>query len=72
MKVVHTDRHRGHDPQVETYLGVPVPACEVVQRAEIIRDALVADGGFELLEPTEHGTEPILAVHDAGLVRFLE
>jgi acetoin utilization deacetylase AcuC-like enzyme len=72
VKVVHTDRHRGHDPRVETYLGVPVPACEVPQRAEVIREALVAKGGFELAEPTEHGTEPILAVHDAGLLRFLE
>jgi acetoin utilization deacetylase AcuC-like enzyme len=72
MKAVSTDRHRGHDPRVETYLGVPVPACEVVERAEVIRDALAADGGFELVEPTEHGTDPILAVHDLGLVRFLE
>ena len=72
MKVVGTDRHRGHDPQVETYLGVPVPACEVPQRAEVIRDALAADGGFELAEPTDHGTGPILAVHDPGLLRFLE
>ena len=72
VKTVHTDRHRAHDPQVETYLGVPVPACEVPQRAEVIRDALEADGGFELVEPTDHGTGPILAVHDPGLVRFLE
>ena len=72
MKVVHTDRHRGHDPKVETYLGVPVPACEVPARAEAIRDALAADGGFEIVPPTEHGPDPIVAVHDAGLVRFLE
>lgn len=72
MKVVHTERHRGHDPRVETYLGVPVAACEVPERAAAIRDALAADGGFELVEPTEHGTDPILAVHDPGLLRFLE
>ena len=34
--------------------------------------ALTADGGFEISAPTEHGTAPILAVHDAGLLRFLE
>jgi acetoin utilization deacetylase AcuC-like enzyme len=51
---------------------MPVPACEVPDRAEIIRDALVSDGAFELVEPTGHGTEPILAVHDPGLLRFLE
>jgi acetoin utilization deacetylase AcuC-like enzyme len=72
VKVVHTDRHRGHDPKVETYLGVPVPACEVPERAEIIREALATEGGFELREPSEHGLGPIHAVHDPGLVRFLE
>jgi acetoin utilization deacetylase AcuC-like enzyme len=72
MKVVHTERHREHDPSVETYLGVPMPANEVPARADAIRDALAADGGFELAAPTEHGLDPILAVHDRGLVRFLE
>ena len=57
VKVVQTDRHRAHDPKVETYLGVPVPANEVPERAEMIRAALAADGGFELVEPTEHGED---------------
>jgi acetoin utilization deacetylase AcuC-like enzyme len=72
MQVVHTERHREHDPPVETYLGLPLPANEVPARADAIRDALAADGGFELMKPTEHGLDPILAIHDAGLVRFLE
>jgi acetoin utilization deacetylase AcuC-like enzyme len=72
MKVVHTERHREHDPPVETYLGVPLPANETPARADAIRDALLADGGFELVDPTDHGPDPILAVHDPGLVRFLE
>jgi len=72
VKVVQTDRHQTHDPQVETYLGLPVPANEVPARAEVIRDALASDGGFHLTGPTEHGTTPILAVHDPGLLRFLE
>ena len=72
MKVVHTERHRAHDPKVETYLGIPLPANEVPSRADSIRDALTADGSFELVEPDEHGADPILAVHDPGLVRFLE
>src|SRR5690242_13323120 len=72
MKVVHTEHHRGHDPKVETYLGVPVPACEVPARADAIRDALTADPAFQIQEPTGHGLAPILAVHDPGLVRFVE
>ena len=72
MKVVATDRHRSHDPKVETYLGLPVPACEVPERADVIREALATAKGFALEAPTEHGTAPILAVHEPGLLRFVE
>jgi acetoin utilization deacetylase AcuC-like enzyme len=72
MKAVYTEHHRAHDVIDEVYLGVAIPAHEVVQRAGIIRGALLADGGFELVEPAEHGELPILAVHEVGLVRFLE
>ncbi|HEY4634267.1 MAG TPA: histone deacetylase family protein [Candidatus Limnocylindrales bacterium] len=72
MHVVYTPVHLAHDVTVETYMGIPVPANEVAQRAEIIRAALEADGGFTLVEPTDHGADPITAVHDPGLLRFLE
>jgi acetoin utilization deacetylase AcuC-like enzyme len=72
MQVVYTPVHLAHDVTVETYMGIPVPANEVAQRAEIIRAALEADGGFTLVGPSEHGEAPITAVHDPGLVRFLE
>ena len=72
VKAVYTPRHRSHDVSRETWIGLPVPANEVVARAERIREALLADGGFELVEPTDHGEAPILAVHDQGLLRFLE
>ena len=61
-----------HDPKVETYLGVPVPANEVPARVDAILAALRADRGFEVVAPKRHGKEPILAVHDPGLERFLE
>jgi acetoin utilization deacetylase AcuC-like enzyme len=72
MKAVYTAAHLGHDVVNETYMGMPVPANEVAERAERIRAALVADGGFEVTPPTEHGIDPILAVHDKGLVEFVE
>ncbi|MBF8290613.1 MAG: Hist deacetyl protein [Chloroflexi bacterium] len=72
MHVVYTAGHLAHDVTHETYLGIAVPANEVAERAERIRTTLEADGGFALVAPTEHGLDPILAVHDAGLVRFLE
>jgi acetoin utilization deacetylase AcuC-like enzyme len=72
MQVVYSPAHLGHDISVETYMGMPVPANEVAERAERIRAALAADGGFPSNGPTEHGEGPITAVHDPGLVRFLE
>ena len=72
VKAVYTARHRSHDVTRETFVGASIPAHEIVERAENIRAALVADGGFELVEPTGHGLGPILAVHDEGLVKFLE
>ena len=72
MQVVYSPAHLGHDITLETFMGMPVPANEVAERAERIRAALEADGGFAVVPPTEHGEAPITAVHDAGLMRFLE
>jgi acetoin utilization deacetylase AcuC-like enzyme len=72
MRVVYSSAHLAHQLTFETVMGQQVPANEVAERAEIIRATLEADGGFEMVDPIEHGTDPILAVHDAGLLRFLE
>jgi acetoin utilization deacetylase AcuC-like enzyme len=72
VRVVYSPLHLGHDVVSETYMGQQIPANEVVERAERIRSALAADGGFATVGPTEHGEDPITAVHDPGLVRFLE
>jgi acetoin utilization deacetylase AcuC-like enzyme len=72
MQVVYSPAHLGHDITVETFMGLPIPANEVAERAERIRTALDADGGFPRIEPTEHGEAPITDVHEPALVRFLE
>jgi len=72
MRVVYSPTHLAHDTVTETVMGAVIPANEVPERAERIRTTLEADGGFAFGAPTEHGTDPILAVHDAGLLRFLE
>ena len=71
MRVVYSPLHLGHEIRLQTVLGVQVPANEVADRAERIRATLEADGGFEVIAPTEHGDAPITAVHDPGLLRFL-
>jgi len=72
MRVVHSPLHLLHEPPFEVFSGHPGPAWEVTARAEAIREALAADPAFSLDLPAEHGLEPALAVHDPGLLRFLE
>ena len=72
MKVVYTLRHRLHHPEREIESSGFQEPFEHPGRAEMIRAALAADGTFELGAPDEWGTAPIEAVHDPGLVAFLE
>ncbi len=72
MRVVYSPLHLGHDITTQVVMGKEIPADEVSERAERIRATLEADGGFELVPSEEHGVEPVTAVHDPGLVRFLE
>src|SRR5262245_24436868 len=72
MRVVYSPAHLAHDTVTETVLGSVIPANGVAERAERIRATLEADGGFTIEGPVEHGTDPILAVHDPGLLRFME
>ena len=72
MEVIYDPAHRGHAVATEIAWGASVPAYESPERAEIIRQALLDDGGFVCSSPTDHGRDRITAVHDPGLVRFLE
>src|SRR5437762_12332941 len=71
LPVVCGDAHRAHDPPYERNNGEVVsPVYERPARADALRQALEA-AGHPLLAPTGHGPEPVLAVHERGLVDFL-
>jgi acetoin utilization deacetylase AcuC-like enzyme len=72
MLCVYSPAHVLHDPEHEVQIGSQLPGFECARRAEEIRLSLDGDGGFEFREPTEHGLAPVTAVHDAGMVRYLE
>lgn len=73
MRVFASDRHRRHDPEREIESSGFQAPFESPHRADMIRAALDADGGFDAGEPDDDwGTGPIAAVHDPGLVAFLE
>jgi acetoin utilization deacetylase AcuC-like enzyme len=72
MRYVYSPLHLDHDITTQTVMGVQVQANEVRERALVIKATLDGDGGFDAVGPADHGADPITAVHDAGLLRFLE
>ena len=72
MKVVYTPAHLRHDPHVELERSVAHSPWEHIGRGEVIKDVLSADARFDVVAPREWGTAPITAVHDPGLLRFLD
>jgi acetoin utilization deacetylase AcuC-like enzyme len=72
VHVVSSSAHALHAPDVELVYGDLTAAHEVPRRIDVILDALRADERFVLGDAKEHGRAPIEAVHDRGLVDFLE
>jgi len=72
VRVVSSAEHLRHAPGRELADGRVIPIHETPDRAETIRAALEADGGFEPAEPVDHGADPIMAVHDPAMLAFLE
>lgn len=72
VPVVTSDAHLAHDGLVEVMGGRPVPCFERPERITAIEAALSAVGYAPFTSPTEHGTEPITALHDHGLLDLLE
>jgi acetoin utilization deacetylase AcuC-like enzyme len=71
MPVVWDERHRGHAPGAGIWLGVTIPGDEEPERGDTLGDALRA-AGSQLRPATDHGDEPLLRVHDADFVAYLE
>jgi acetoin utilization deacetylase AcuC-like enzyme len=72
IPVIRSDAHLAHTGLIELVAGREVPCYESPERAVEIERALVADGGFAFEEPSPHGAEAILAVHDEALVQIVE
>ena len=71
VPVIRSDAHLAHDGLVEVDFGRPIPGFEVPARAIEIERALSAASGYRFEEPTHHGEQPILAVHDQALLDVL-
>jgi acetoin utilization deacetylase AcuC-like enzyme len=72
VPVIRSDAHLAHAGLIELASGVEIPCWESPERVLAIEAALEADGGFAFEAPTDHGREPILAVHDPDMVEVFE
>ena len=70
--LIASDDHLAHDGLVELVAGQPVPCYESPERATVIRDALLATGDYAIEAPTDHGPDPIAAVHTVELIDLVE
>ena len=71
MKTVYTTDHALQHAPTEFYRGRQVDAFEIPRRAELILAEVERAALGPVIAPRDFGTEPILRVHDAGLVNFL-
>jgi acetoin utilization deacetylase AcuC-like enzyme len=71
MYIIASARHQTHNTS-HILQGYDSRYDEVPQRVEAIWEAVSAAGLGEIREPVDHGLAPILAVHDAELVEFLQ
>lgn len=71
LPVVWSDDCLLHVPGGEVWVGVMTPGTEVSERLEVIRDA-PTDAGHRFVPAAAHGDDPVLAVHDAALLDYLE
>lgn len=72
MKIFHSGDHGGHTGIKELRGAAWVGMADSPERMTIILSALADRGLGDVHAPAQHGTEPILRVHDAGFLHFLE
>ena len=71
MKTVFTERQLLQDGSSELIGGKLVKAFECKERAEIVLARVRARGIGPVVEPTEHGLDPVCRVHTRPFVEFL-
>ncbi len=71
MKTVYSDRHRLQDGQSELIDGKLVKCFECPERADIVLARVHEQALGDVIEPTEHGLDPVRRVHTAPFVDFL-
>lgn len=72
MDTIFTEKHHLRNSKTELYGGQLVEPFERPSRAEYIIDRVRTVGLGDVLGPDDFGMDPILKIHDAGFVDFLQ
>lgn len=72
MITVYSEEHRKRNARTELLGGELVPPFEKPARMDFILDRLASEQLGPVVSPRDFGLNPILAVHDAQYVSFLE
>lgn len=71
MHTIYSEEHRHQDGNVELFEGKVVKPHEIPERAEIVLAQVKARKLGDIVGLHDFGLDPILKVHDRGLVAFL-
>lgn len=71
MDIFYSDQHRGHAGSVEFYRGALVPCFEKPERADHVRDAVLAAGMGPLQAPDAFPLTALQRVHRPAYLDFL-
>ena len=72
MKTIFSEKHKLRDAKTELYGGELVLPFERPSRVQFIHDRIKEVGLGPIVAPHEYGIGPILKVHDAEFVTFLQ
>ena len=72
MLTVYSEKHALRNAKTELYGGQLVPPFECPVRAEHVLGRVREVGLGEVIAPREFGIQPVLRIHDAEFIRFLE
>jgi acetoin utilization deacetylase AcuC-like enzyme len=72
VQTVYSEKHRRHDARGELIDGALRPPFECPERAELVLAAVQAAELGPVIEPAEHGIEPLARVHDERFLAFLQ
>jgi acetoin utilization deacetylase AcuC-like enzyme len=72
LQTVYTERHKLRASKTELSGGELVPPFECPERAEHILARVREVGLGPVVDPRAHGLDPVLRIHDAAFVKFLE